>query len=64
MSENYIKNHFEDIRGFACVIESRLYDDCTLEDVLKDNKAVIEMAAKAGVQCTVIDDKYEINIEL
>ena len=64
MSENYIKNHFEDIRSFACVIESRLYDDCTLEDVLKDNKAVIEMAANAGVQCTVIDDKYEINIEL
>ena len=35
MSENYIRNHFSDIKKYANMIESRLDDDgCTLESVL------------------------------
>ena len=39
MSENYILNHYNDIKRYANVIEQRLDDsDCTLESLLADNK--------------------------
>jgi len=63
MSENYIKNHFADIKKYASVIENRLDDeDCTLESVLKDNAKVLELAKKHDVNYVLIDDKYEIDI--
>ena len=65
MSENYIKNHFSDIKKYANVVEDRLDDEwCTLESVLEDNAAVLELAKKHNVNFVLIDDKYEINIEL
>ena len=60
-SEDYIKNHFEDIKGFANVIEKRFDDDVTFELVLKDNKRNLEMAQKHKVNYILIDEKYEIN---
>jgi len=63
MSENYIKNHFADIKKYASVIENRLDDeDCTLESVLEDNAKVLELAKKHNVNYVLIDDKYEIDI--
>ena len=65
MSENYIKNHFEDIKGYASIIENRLDDEwCTLESVLADNAQVLELAQKHKVNCILIDDKYEVDIDL
>ena len=38
MSEDYIRNHFEDIRRYASVVENRGDDEyCTMEATLKDN---------------------------
>lgn len=63
MSENYIKNHFADIKKYASVIENRLDDeDCTLESVLEDNTKVLELARKYDVNYVLIDDKYEVDI--
>lgn len=62
MSENYIKNNFENIKKYASVIENRLFDDCTLEDVLKDNAEILALAKKHNVNYLLIDNKYEINI--
>ena len=62
MSENYIKNHFDDIKKYENVIEHRLYDDCTIENVLSDNKNILELAKKYNVNYILIDDKYEIDI--
>lgn len=63
MSENYIKNHFSDIKGYANVIENRLDDEwCTLETVLEDNANVLKLAKKHRVNYVLIDDKYEIEI--
>ena len=64
MSENYIRSHFADIQNSANVIEKRVDDDCTLDDVLADNAAVLAMAQKHGVNCVLIDDAYEIDVEL
>lgn len=62
MSENYIKNHFDDIKKYENVIENRLCDDCTIENVFNDNKNILELAKKYNVNYVLIDDKYEIDI--
>ena len=65
MSENYIKKHFNNIKKYASVIESRLDDEwCTMESVLEDNAKVLELAKKHNVKYLLIDDKYEIEIDL
>ncbi len=65
MSEVYIKNYFTNIKKYASVVEKRLDDRfCTMESVLRDNAQFLEMAQKYGVNYVLIDDKYEINIDL
>ena len=62
MSENYIKNHFDDIKKYENVIEHRLCDDCAIETLIKDNLTVLELAKVHNVNYILIDDKYEIDI--
>ena len=65
MSEKYINNHFADIKKYANVIENRLDDQwCTLESVLADNAEILKLAQMHKVNYILIDDKYEINIDL
>ena len=65
LSEEYIKNHFADIKKYASVIENRLDDEwCTMESVLADNAEILSLAQKQNVNYILIEDKYEINIEL
>ena len=65
MSENYINNHFEDIKAFASIIENRLEDsDCTIEGVLRDNAEMLTLAKKHKLDFILIDDKYEVDIDL
>lgn len=63
MSEDYIKNHFSDIRRYASVIEKRLDDECMPERVLEDNARMLELAQKHKVNYILIDDTYEIAID-
>ena len=62
MSEEYIKNHFADIKTYANVIEARIDDDCTIESVLADNAQILALAQKHNVNYILIEDKYEIDI--
>lgn len=65
MSEKYIRNHFSNIRKYASVIENRLDDAwCTMERVLFDNAQVLKLAQTHKVNYLLIDDKYEIDIDL
>ena len=65
MSEKYIRNHFADIKKYANVIENRLdVEWCTIESVLTDNAEVLALAKKHNVNFILIDDNYEINIDL
>ena len=65
MNEEYIRNHFADIKKYANVIENRLDDEwCTMESVLADNAEILALAQKHDVNYILIGDKYEINIEL
>ena len=65
MSEKYIKNHFSDIKRYANVIENRIDDGwCTLETMLADNAQMLAEAKKHKVNYVLIDDEYEIDIDL
>ena len=65
MSENYIRNNFTDIKKYANVIENRLDDeDCTMESVLADNAEMLENVCMYNLNYILIDEKYEINIDL
>ena len=65
MSEKYIRNYFADIKKYANVIENRLDDEwSTIESVMTDNAEVLALAKKHNVNFILIDDQYEINIDL
>lgn len=65
MSENYIDNHFNDIKKFANIIENRGEDcQCTKNDILKDNIYNLEMCKKYGCNFILIDNNYEADIRL
>lgn len=65
MSAGYIKNHFDSIKKYARVIEDRLDDEwCTMENVLQDNAQFLKLAQKYKVNYMLIDDKYEIDLDL
>jgi len=65
MSEVYIKNHFADIKRYANIIETRVDNEwCTLESVLADNAQVLKLAREHKVNYVLIDDQYEIDIDL
>lgn len=65
MSEKYIKNNFRNIKRYASVIENRIDDtDCTIDSVLADNAKVLKEAQKHNVNYILIDDEYQISIDL
>ena len=65
MSENYIRNHFDDIKNYANVIENRVDDEwCTMESILADNAEVLYLAQQHNSNYILIDNQYEINIDL
>ena len=65
MSENYIKIHFSDIKKYADVIERRIDDSwCTVDSVLEENARYLEMCRKYDCNYILIDDRYEVEIDL
>ena len=65
MSEKYIRNHFNNIKKYANAIENRLDDEwCTMESVLADNAEVLALAKSHNSNYILIDDHYEIKIDL
>ncbi|MBR5451762.1 MAG: adenylate kinase [Clostridia bacterium] len=62
MSEEYIRKHFDDIKGFENVIEKRICDDFCIEDAICDNKKLLANAEKYRLPYTLIDGKFEIKI--
>lgn len=65
LSKNYIEHHFSDIKKYANEIEQRMDDLwCTRESVLEDNMHYLEMCRKYGYNYNLIDDCYQVEIEL
>lgn len=63
MTEDYIKNHFDDIKKYACVVEKRIDDtDCTMESVLRDNAFVMEQCRKYQIDYIQIEKEYKLEM--
>ena len=75
MTENYIRNHFDKIKEYACVVEDRMDDSyCTMESVLADNAFFLNRAREHGFvdvnssdekcysRLICIDEEYDITI--
>lgn len=65
MSDRYIENHFDDIKKYACVVEERMEDGyCTKENLRRDNAEVLAQCRLAQVNYLLIDDDYQVDLEL
>ena len=65
MSNNYIRNHFNDIKKYANIVENRMDDEyCTIETVLRDNAKILELCQNYKVNYLLIDEEYQIDIIL
>ena len=65
MSEDYINIHFDDIKNYASVVENRLDDsDLSKAELLEDNKKNLFLAKKYGLNYILLDNKYEVDLEL
>ena len=64
MSEKYIRANFSDIKKYANAVENRLDDSCTIDNVLADNREMLSFAQNHNANYILIDDKYEINIDV
>lgn len=65
MSADYIKTHFADIKKYANVVEERLNDEwCTMEKVLEENARFLKLARKHRANYILIDNEYQIDIDL
>ncbi len=63
MSEAYIRKHFHDIKAHAGAVEHRVDDgDCTQESLIRDNAEILEQCRKYGVEYTLIDEAYQVDI--
>lgn len=62
MSGDYIKNNFAIIKEYADVIENRLHDECTVENLLADNAGYLKNVQKYDADHILIDGKYEVDL--
>ena len=49
---------------YANKIENRLDDECSIEDVLKDNADYLQGAKKYRLNYVLINEQYKIDIDL
>ena len=62
LSENYIENHFDDIRAHASDVERRLDDSgLSKEGLIRDNQRNLELCRKHGCEYVLIGTDYRIN---
>lgn len=65
MSESYIKNHYGDIKKYADVVEKRLDDtDCTLRQLLDDNREALKECLKHHQYYILIDNIYDVDWDI
>ncbi|MBP3688222.1 MAG: adenylate kinase [Alphaproteobacteria bacterium] len=65
MTQNYIQNHFTDIKNYANIIENRLDDSWfTKETALEENIKNLRLCKQNNCHYVLIDDSYDVDIEI
>ena len=61
MSRAYIENHFDDIKAYANVIESRVDDsDLSMEELIADNERNLAQCIACNLPYILIEKSYEV----
>lgn len=58
LSEEYIKTRFDDIIGYAGVIEKRLGDSCDMDGLVGENNQNLALAKKYNLNYLLIEGDY------
>ena len=64
MTENYIRNNFDDIINHADTIEKRLDASVDAEEFIAENRRNLSLCEKYGENVILIDNEYKIDINL
>lgn len=65
MSKSYIQHHYHDIKKYANTIEERLDDsECTMDSLIRDNAEVLKMCQKYGADYLLIDNDYQVDMDI
>ena len=65
MTEQYIRDNFDDIKRFANVIEDRLDDSwLTSEELIRDNAEILAGCKEYGCEYVLIDGEYAVDIDI
>lgn len=65
MTEKYIRNNYDNIKMYENIIENRKkQEDIKIDELIKENKYNLDMCRKYGNEYVLIDDKYDINLEI
>ena len=65
MTKEYIQDHFADIKKFANAIEHRLDDSCySAESMINENVENLKMCKKHGYKYILIENDYNVDIDL
>lgn len=59
MSEHYLRTHFEDVQKYANTVETRLYDDLDVENLITDNLQNLNLAQKHKATVIFMDEEYK-----
>lgn len=61
MSRQYIEAHWEDIRGYASVVEQRGEEMLDREELIRDNEENLCQCRERGLEYILIDKDYQVN---
>lgn len=61
MSRKYIENHFLDIKKYANIIEKRIDDSYTIDELVYDNLDYLNMCKKYNYNYIYINDFYNVD---
>lgn len=64
MTAEYIENNFANIKKFENIIEKRVASDIDKAELIFENKKNLQLCKKYGLEYILIDNTYEIEIEL
>lgn len=65
MSEAYLKNHYDDVKKYANVVENRLDDsECTLSLLLNDNREALKKCLEYRQNYIMIDGNYRVDWDI
>ena len=64
MSKRYIQNNFSLLSTYENVIEKRLNNDFTQEELIEANQTNLQMCKKFALNYILIDTEYTLDIEL